>query len=463
MTDPDGGMVGAATVNITPIGEIDSWGGTSLRRNEEEDSDLLAHAIVFSDGKSTGALVSLDIALIDRPNALAIREACSVRTGIPGEHIMIGADQVHVAPRAAPSFLVNREGSDYLYIDYLQRRVVQAVAEAKERMRPALMAFGNAPTAGLSFNRRYLKPDGGIKMVFAADRDASLPPAGPTDEDLGYMLFEEPDGTPIALVTSFAPHNHVVGGCPVPGRGPDRFFHRDFYGRFGDAVRTRLGASVATVCLTGACGDMAWQDPLVPPPVDGSAAAWRFGGQMAKAFFNHSSGRPRVDIGNLRFAASVLEIPDRPLEESHFCGDQCDCRGSSEEIHAVDRLRYGEEERVLRERELRGDTDTRCVLEVGAIGIGDVGLSINPGEFFVELGLDIKKRSPFDVTLIVGLANGMCGYVPTERAFDEGGYETHRSVFTSRLARNSDRILVDECVDVLMECRGLQDAREDPH
>ena len=406
MNHSNGGMAGAATVNITPIGEIDSWGGKSLRRNEEEDSDLLAHAVVFTDGLRTAAFVSLDIALIDRPIALAIREACAVHAGIPAEHITIGADQVHVAPRLAPGFLNTRGETDSLYIDTLSRRVVEAVAAAKERMRPARMAFGNAPTTGLAFNRRYLKPDGGIKMVFAADRDPSLPAAGPTDEDLGYILFEEPDGAPIALVTSFAPHNHVAGGCPVAGRGPDRYFHRDFYGRFGDEVRSRFGADVPTVTFTGACGNMAWQDPHVPPPIDRAAGAWVLGRKMADAFFSHYQARPRVGIEDIRFTSKVLEIPDRPLEESHFCGDHCDCRGSSEEIHAVDRARYGEEERVLREQRERGDTDTRCVLELSAVGIGDVGLSINPGESFVELGLEIKERSPFPVTMILGLTNG---------------------------------------------------------
>jgi len=178
---------------------------------------------------------------------------------------------------------------------------------------------------------------------------------------------------------------------------------------------------------------------------------------MADAFFGHWPGRPRVPIEDVRFASTVIEIPDRSIEESHFCGDHCDCRGSSEEIHAVDCKRYGEEERVLRELEARGDTDTRCVLELSAIGIGDVGLSTNPGESFVELGLEIKERSPFLVTMILGLTNGCSGYVPTERAFDEGGYETHRSVFTSRLARNADRILVEECVNQLLRCRRLQD------
>lgn len=450
------GAAGAFTTNITPIGEVDRWGNSPLRRNEEEDSDLLAHAVVFSDGISTGAVVSLDITIVDRANFLAMREACAVRTGIPGNHITIAATHAHMSPRAAPGFVANRGGTDEVYIDYLQRRVVEAVEKAYTSMRPARMVHGNAQTRGICFNRRYLTPDGHIKMVFAFDRDTSLPPAGPTDNDLGYIFFEEPDGSPIGLIASFPPHNHVVGGCPVPGRGPDRFFHRDFYGRFGDTLRQRLDARVPTAVMAGACGDMAWQNPELAPPVDGATAAWRFGGLMADAFFKHSSSRERHDIERLSFVSRVLEIPDRPLEESHFCGDHCDCRGSTEEIHAVDRIRYGEEERVLRARKNLGDTDTRCIVEIGAVGIGDAALSTNPAQLFVELGLEIKEVSPFDTTLIVGIANGTCGYVPVEPAFDQGGYETHRSIFSSRLAKNADRTFVEESVRLLADCKERQ-------
>ena len=48
------------------------------------------------------------------------------------------------------------------------------------------------------------------------------------------------------------------------------------------------------------------------------------------------------------------------------------------------------------------------------------------------------------------------GYVPTERAFENGGYETHRSVFTSRLARNAGSIIVDNCALTLERCREFQ-------
>jgi len=47
-----------------------------------------------------------------------------------------------------------------------------------------------------------------------------------------------------------------------------------------------------------------------------------------------------------------------------------------------------------------------------------------PGEPFTEVGLAIKRRSPFRTTWPVALAMGACGYVPLSACFARGGYET---------------------------------------
>ena len=85
--------------------------------------------------------------------------------------------------------------------------------------------------------------------------------------------------------------------------------------------------------------------------------------------------------------------------------------------------------------------------------MGDVAIATNPAELFVEYGLEIKEKSPFEVTMISELTNGYCGYVPTEKAFAEGGYETHRTVFTSRLAKNGGQIIADKSVEMLQRCK----------
>jgi hypothetical protein len=65
-----------------------------------------------------------------------------------------------------------------------------------------------------------------------------------------------------------------------------------------------------------------------------------------------------------------------------------------------------------------------------------------PGEIFVELGLQIKRGSPFKQTMIAELANGAVGYIPNRVAYPQGNYE----VMSSRVAEGSGEKLVDEAL-----------------
>ena len=46
---------------------------------------------------------------------------------------------------------------------------------------------------------------------------------------------------------------------------------------------------------------------------------------------------------------------------------------------------------------------------------------------FVEIGLEIKKKSPLKPTFTIELANGYNGYLPTPEQHELGGYETWRA------------------------------------
>jgi len=63
-------------------------------------------------------------------------------------------------------------------------------------------------------------------------------------------------------------------------------------------------------------------------------------------------------------------------------------------------------------------------LIVQAMRIGEVGIVAIPCEVFVEVGLELKKKSPFKTTFIIELANGYNGYLPTVDQHKLGGYET---------------------------------------
>jgi len=60
--------------------------------------------------------------------------------------------------------------------------------------------------------------------------------------------------------------------------------------------------------------------------------------------------------------------------------------------------------------------------------IGDVALVGFAGEPFSELGVQVKRRSPFSHTLFSGYTNDYLGYLPTAEAYPDLGYEVDTSV-----------------------------------
>jgi hypothetical protein len=68
----------------------------------------------------------------------------------------------------------------------------------------------------------------------------------------------------------------------------------------------------------------------------------------------------------------------------------------------------------------------RIPLILQALRIGDAGIAAIPNEVFVEIGLEIRQKSPFPATFTISLANGSYGYLPTVEHHKLGGYETWR-------------------------------------
>jgi hypothetical protein len=84
--------------------------------------------------------------------------------------------------------------------------------------------------------------------------------------------------------------------------------------------------------------------------------------------------------------------------------------------------------------------------EIQVLGIGDARIVGLQGELFVEFGLAIQYRAPFDSTFVVELANGVLpGYACTAKAYAQGGYETGTSLLTGKAG---DR-MVDAAVALL--------------
>jgi hypothetical protein len=86
---------------------------------------------------------------------------------------------------------------------------------------------------------------------------------------------------------------------------------------------------------------------------------------------------------------------------------------------------------------------------IQAVRIGDLAICTLPFEVLVEIGLELKKKSPAADTFVVSLANGGYGYLPTPEQHVFGGYETWLS--TNKVQKNTSVILVDNLLEMLAE------------
>lgn len=425
--------VGAATTDLTPDRALANYNGQWLEP-VGHGCPLRCHALVFSCGGRQGALVAGDATFIDRALVLRLREESARATGIHPGRILVAATHTHGAPATCPSFLSGAL-PDPLYLDFFAGRVVKAMVQAQRRLQPALLVSGTAAAPGWEFNRRLLRPDGSVVMAWSPTADPAFPPAGPVDRDLPFLAFETPSGEPIAFVANYACHNNCTSGA----------YHGDLGGRMAQAVGQELGGQCPTLFLQAPCADVMWRGAR-KPALAGDGLACRIGADLAARLVPAYRREARRSVEGVRFAQRVMEIADRPWEESTFCRDLC--RGDGDEARAFARRRYDPEEAAVKARGA-----TSCAVEIQGIAFGDAAVCANPAELFTAFGLDIRRRSPFRTTLIAELANGYCGYVPVEEAFDQQGYETHRTVYTSRLEKAAGLRIAAASADMLQELR----------
>ena len=89
----------------------------------------------------------------------------------------------------------------------------------------------------------------------------------------------------------------------------------------------------------------------------------------------------------------------------------------------------------------------KITVPLQAVRIGDFVICAIPFETFVEIGLDLKKRSPFPRTMVVSIANGYNGYLPTLEHHKLGGYETWLG--TNRVQEDASELITNTLLEML--------------
>ena len=123
----------------------------------------------------------------------------------------------------------------------------------------------------------------------------------------------------------------------------------------------------------------------------------------------------------------------------------------AEAIEKLPRLAQNYARNVIAAAERAEETLT---VQLQAIRIGELAVCGIPFETFVEIGLELKKRSPFPQTMVIGLANGRHGYLPTPEQHRLGGYETWLG--TNIVQEETSVILTDNLLEMMGELKALE-------
>ena len=436
--------VGVAAIDITPPPGIPMAGYYHERGAEGVLDPLYSKAMVIESRGQRTALVVLDLISMRRAITDQARAAIEKTTGIPNGNIMISATHAHTGPELADpgeagSGLAEKRRLVIDYSETLPGRIAESVRLANEQLQPAQLAAAEGHCEDLTFNRRYFMRDGRIGWNPGKHNPDVMMPAGPSDPELKLLYADKPgaDGPTqsIATYVNFTMHPDTCGGSKISA---------DWPGALGRVLAGYHGTNHLTLVANGTCGNLNHIDTAWAWPQGTAIEQHRIATILGASVFRAYKHLSPVAAGPLKAKSQfvALELPSATPEEvqeaKQTLATTADDRGGNF-------MKLVRANRVLDVAARQGKP---LSVEVQVIALGkDVAWVSLPGEIFVELGLAIKKRSPFPHTFLVELANESVGYVPDRRSYAEGNYEPE----SARCAPGSGEKLVEAALTLLME------------
>ena len=375
-------------VDITP--ETSQWLLGYGARQSEGVHDRIHHRIVaMDDGKRQFFLVSSDLAAISPAFYEQFCRELEQETGITSQQVWWTLTHTHSAPEVGPPGLVgimlpNRyeHEPNPEYSEMVKARLVEGVREARSRLEPARLGVTTGHSMA-NINRRAIDVDGRASL--------GMNPEGPVDRQIGLIRLDRADGSPLALIVKYAMHGTVLGSENLLISG-------DAQGIVAEYVEEKLGAPMLYV--NGAAGNIAPIYSTRPNFKRGHITQFNvlLGDRILQANRALRSGTSKVVLWT---GETVIESPRKPgfgwVEElAHY-------------LRVTD----------------AGESLVRIPVRFLKIN-RDLVIWSAPLELFCEIAINVRNHSPFPFTFFAGYTNGFLGYLPTRKAFAEGGYEPGR-------------------------------------
>ena len=453
---------------------------------------LYVKALVIEYGATRAVIISVDaiaiagIGTFNNDYLANVRSQIQNDLNIKPQNILVNASHLH--------------GAGYRVCPDVEKRTIEAVKDAFKNMVPVNVGAGTGYEDRIMENRRLKLKDGSewtIRHANPLPPDDDVIAVGPIDPEIGILRLNRKNGKTLAIVYNFACH-------PYQGI-PSRRITADFPGIASQVIEDNLSEGTIALFLQGCSGDITtvlYKD--VNSPRDAVSLGNMLGISTLQAIKKIENTRNK----NLNVISEIIKLPRRtdipqridslnaeqekllhslkgmslnlktfiplyikynlygeyPSYYSHrYINEKILGRNGLEvmddinrkhidkylrNIYTMERLaRIQTNLDMLKNRQAINEASGEKTIdaEVQAMRIGDFVLITFPAEVSVQVGLNIKNRSPYEFTFIAGYSNGYIHYAPTSEQYKSGGYE----VANCLLAPGWQKIFEEKVLEIL--------------
>ncbi len=422
---------------------------------------MYAKALVIDDGKTRFVYIAMDVTAIGGRKISAdmlpdvgedflpnLRAKIENELHIPGCNVLVNASHTHPPGRMLCD--------DQEQLD----RTFDAVERATSGMVPVRIGSGSGHEDSLTINRTVKLKNGKdwtFRHTNPSPPEQEIAGYRDIDPEIGMLKIERLDGSPLAVLYNFACHplfGDMQGAVTA-----------NYPGVASGVIEAKLDKGMTALFMQGAGGniiDRGFKD--FSKDRDITPMGTKLGQSTLDAVEKISGEKVALEVIN-----EVIELPRRtdiPERIEELRREQTELLASLhgttlnfKEFYSIypqyieksdvndsgmDKIRRGHIAKYLQSSaameklariEDKISTLTKHMAlndasgedtiktEVMGIRIGDAIIISSPAELLVEIGLNIKKMSPFKTTLISAFSNGYIHYGPPAEYYDKGGYE----------------------------------------
>ncbi len=445
-------QAGAAAVDITPpVGTLINGDFVPHYARTIHDC-LYVKALILHAGPETVALVVVDICAMPRDFLDEVKAEIKQKTGIRAANVLISSTHTHASGSVVSLLLV---GADLPYRQSLADKIVGAVYQAQQNLKPAQLGFGVVNVPEHVVCRRFFMKPGyqAINPVTGGQDQVKTNPFGhedqidrrvvPVDTQVCFLAVRGLDKAWISVLANYSLH--------YVGDWENGTITADYFGVFARQLGVQLGAGSDFVGImsNGTSGEANIWDFLEPDryPKEYFAKSELIGTDIAHKV---SVAMSYVDWqSKLSISAMYADVPipvRKPTAAELVTATAIASDTVYENIRIVDsdalRRIYAREQILL------ARYPDMLLFPVQAIRLGNGIIGALGGEFFAETGLALKEAAGTTPYFTVTMANGYVGYVPPAHEIERGGYETWRCR-TSPLASPAEAMVRHELLSLI--------------